>query len=158
MISQEHHQNVCIVLTLAEKIKVIEAVDNGLSNVKVASMFGSGHTQVGNIILNKSAILEECTNGTKTNTKYLQPHHCVYSQIDAKVWEFYCETRSKNMPVNGGLLKAEALAMANQLKINNFIASNGWMDTFSARHQLKFSTLHGESAEVDTAVCDQWKE
>ena len=29
------------------------------------------------------------------------------------------------MAVNGGLLKAEALAMANQLKINGFIASDG---------------------------------
>ena len=108
--------------------------------------------------MNKSAILEAYANDTKANTKYLQPCHCVYPQIDAKVWEFYCEARSKNMPVNGGLLKAEALAMANQLKINNFVASNGCMDKFAARHQLKFSTLHGESAGVDTAVCDQWKE
>ena len=62
------------------------------------------------------------------------------------------------MPVNGGLLKAEALAITNQLKINNFAASNGWLDRFATRHQLKFSNLHGESAGVDTSVCDQWKE
>ena len=40
------------VLTLAEKVKVIEAVNTGLSNVKVATKFGCGRTQVANILLN----------------------------------------------------------------------------------------------------------
>ena len=132
--------------------------NDGLSNVKVALKFGCGHTQVGNILLNKTAILEAYTNGTKANTKYLQPRHCIYPQIDAKVWEFYCKARSKNMPINGSLLKAEALAVANQLKINDFAASNSWLDRFVTKHQLKLSNLHGESAQVDTSVCDQWKE
>ena len=39
----------------------------------------------------------------------------MYPDIDAKVLEFYCEARSKNMPVNGGLLKAKALAIAKDL-------------------------------------------
>ena len=38
-------KHVCKVLSLAEKIKVIEAIDNDLSNMKVALMFGCDHTQ-----------------------------------------------------------------------------------------------------------------
>ena len=118
----KHVQNV---LTLAEKIKVIEAVDSGISNMKVALKFGCGHTLVGNIMLNKMAIFDAYTNGTKDNTKYLQPRHCVYPQIDVKVWEFYCEARSKNMPVNEGLLKAKALSVAQSLNISDFVVSSG---------------------------------
>ena len=63
---------------------MIEAVEqDGLSNVKVASKFGCGRTQVGNILFNKTVILEAYTNGAKANTKYLQPRHCVHPQIDA---------------------------------------------------------------------------
>ena len=61
------------------------------------------------------------------------------------------------MPVNGGLLKAEALAIAKELKLNDFTASNGWLDSSSTRHQLRFSTLHGESADVEN-VCNQWRD
>ena len=61
---------------------MIEAIEYGLSNVKVASEFGCGHTQVGNIMLNKTAILEAYINATTDDTKYLQSRNCVYPQID----------------------------------------------------------------------------
>ena len=57
------------VLTLAEKVKVIKAVNTGLSNVKIAAKFGCGHTQVANILLNKTTILEAYTNGAKAETQ-----------------------------------------------------------------------------------------
>ena len=149
-------KHACKVLTLAEKIKVIETIEDGLSNVKVASKFRCGCTQVGNIMLNnETAILEAYTNGTKDVTKYLQSRNCMYPQIDTKVWEFHCEARSKNMPVNGGLLKSEALSITKSLNITDFTASNGWLDKFSARHQLRYSVLHGGSAGVDPSTCDK---
>ena len=147
----------CKVLTLAEKIQVIDAVNSGLSNVKVASKFQCGRTQIAYILLNKTAILEAYTNGTKSSTKYLQPCNCQYHEINVKVLEFYFNARSKNMPVNGGLLKAEALAVVTNLNLKEFSASNGWLDSFSARHQLRYGTLHGQSAGVDSDVCDQWR-
>ena len=61
------------------------------------------------------------------------------------------------MPINSGLLKAEALAVAKEKNLMEFSASNGWLDLFSSRHQLHFATLHGESAGVDTDVCNQWR-
>ena len=76
------------VLMLAEKVKVIDAVNSGLSNVKVANKFRYGRSQVGNILMNKTAILEAYTSGTKADTKYLHPCHCMYPQIDSKVWDF----------------------------------------------------------------------
>ena len=86
-------------------------------------------------MLNKTAILEAYTNGAKAETKYLQSRNCMYPQIDTKVWEFYCEARSKNMPVNEGVLKAEALPVTKSLNITGITASNGWLDKFSSRHQ-----------------------
>ena len=96
--------------------------------------FGCGHTQVANILLNKTVTLEAYTNGVKAETKYLQPHNCLYPEIDAKVWDFYCDARSKNMPINSGLLKAEALAIAQTLNLKYFSALNGWLDSSSSRH------------------------
>ena len=133
-------------------------MNSGLSNIKIASQFGCGCTQVANILLNKTAILEAYTNGANAETKYLQPRNCMYPDIDTKVWEFYCEARSKNMPVNGGLWKAEALAITKDFNYKDFSASNGWLDSFSTRHQLRYGTLHGESTGVDSTVCNKWKE
>ena len=73
------------VLTLCEKVEVIEAVIAGLNFVQAATKFGCGRTQIANIMNNKKNILDAYTNGTKATTKYLQLHNCQYPQINEKV-------------------------------------------------------------------------
>ncbi|XP_029654613.1 tigger transposable element-derived protein 4-like [Octopus sinensis] len=36
--------------------------------------------------------------------------------------------------------------------LNKFKASNGWLEKFKQRHELKFRTLSGESASADHAI------
>ena len=54
------------------------------------------------------------------------------------------------------------LAEANEISIKHnydkLSASNGWLQKFSARHQIKFANLHGESAEVSEDAVQQWQE
>ena len=39
---------------------------------------------------------------------------------------------------------------------NIFTASNRWLKSFCLRHQIKFSTLHREGAQVSHEAMDQW--
>ena len=75
------------VLTLAEKIKAIDAVQNGRSNRQVASDFGVGRTQIDNIIRQKTELLQLYDAGTSSKTKYLSPRHLFYPNIDEQVWQ-----------------------------------------------------------------------
>ena len=54
------------------------------------------------------------------------------------------------------MLQSEANECAMKLKKNNFTASNGWLKSFCDRHQIKFSNLHGESADVSVDAVQQW--
>ena len=108
------------VLTLAKKVQVIEYVDSGANNVKTAMKFGCGRTQIGNILLNRKAILETYGNGRNCESKYLQQRPQQYPGIDEAVWKFFCEGRTKNMPINGELLKSEALEVMAKLKLQRF--------------------------------------
>ena len=70
----------CKVLTLAEKIRVIDAVENGMSNRAVAEKFQCGHTQVNSIILQQDSIKQAYQNGVNASTKYLAPRNMLYCQ------------------------------------------------------------------------------
>lgn len=59
------------VLTLAEKMQVITAVREGLSNRAAAIKFGVGRTQVNNIIADQKAIEKAFNDGTSGKAKYL---------------------------------------------------------------------------------------
>ena len=55
------------------------------------------------------------------------------------------------------MLQREAQHVALKLNHDNFMASKGWLRSFTTRHQLKMSNLHGESATVDKGACTHWK-
>ena len=52
--------------------------------------------------------------------------------------------------------KSEANESAMKHNYNTFTVSNGWLKSFCIRHQIKFSTLHGEGAQVCNEAIDQW--
>ena len=111
-------------MTLAEKIQVIDTVNNGKSHCSVALLFGVGHTQVNTIIGQKEAIKTAYQEGMNVSIKYLAHRNMQYPEIDNDVWSFFCEARSKCIPINGPMLQSKAHESALHHNYN-FIASNG---------------------------------
>lgn len=144
------------VLTLADKVAVIEAVTSGQSQRQVAVQFSCGRTQVSNIMAEKETILKAFRDGRNSKAKYIVPRTLKYQELDERVYNFFLEAREKNIPVSGGLLQRQALIVSLELGNDDFTASNGWLESFATRHQLRMANLHGESADVDPATCDQW--
>ena len=140
-------------LTLNEKVHVIQAVDNCQSYRNVAVKFNCGKSQV-QCIINIMGLYSE---GLNANVKYLAPRCMQYPQVHEQMWHFFCLAWSKNMPVTGSMLQAAALQIAIKLGVDNkFQASNGWLESFCSRHQIKMAQLHSESAEVSQEAVEQW--
>ena len=73
------------------------------------------------------------------------------------MFEFFRCCRIKNIPVSGTLLQEKARKIASELKIESFVASNGWLDRFRKRNNITFNILCGESAGADLQVAEDWK-
>ena len=97
-----------------------------------------------------------CTDGMNGTFKYLAPRNMLHPEIDTDVWNFFCIADSKNIPINGPMLQSEANKSALKHNYNNFTASSGWLCSFCKRHQIKFSTLHGDGAQVSEETVEQW--
>ena len=145
------------VLTLAQKVQVLDLVHGGMSHRAVADKFNVGRTQINNIVLQKQCIMKDYESGKNATGKYLSDSKLQYPEIDSEVWDFFMSAHSKNIPVNGPMLLSEANESAFRHNYTNFQASNGWLQKFCARHMIKMSALHGESADVSDDVVDIWK-
>ena len=122
------------VLTLEEKINIINAVEGGsligqslcylmLAVCKLITSFTIK-------TLNKQAFWE----GMSADIKYLVSRNMQYPEIDEEVWEFFCQSRSKCIPINGPMLQSKANKIAMKHNYNNITASNGWLKSFCVRH------------------------
>ncbi|XP_062511724.1 tigger transposable element-derived protein 6-like [Corticium candelabrum] len=144
----------CKFLTLEDRIPVIEKVEQGKCCRCVAVEMGVGMTQVQSIVRDRKSIRrqwENCRSGPKQ--KY-QSSKLQYDDIDRAVWEWLVEARLRNIPVIGRLIQQRALVYAEQLGHSAFSGSNGWLEKWMTRHNVRLSCLSGEAADVVASVVD----
>ncbi|XP_025205099.1 tigger transposable element-derived protein 6-like [Melanaphis sacchari] len=107
--------------------------------------------------------LEEKLNIIKTketenlSVRVLAERFCI-SKSQIKLHEWFCRARSYNLPVSGPLLQEKAREVANEVGLENFKASNGWLQKFRERHNISFKNICGEGNSVDTSVVEKWLE
>ncbi|KAK6166482.1 hypothetical protein SNE40_023159 [Patella caerulea] len=143
------------VLTVEERVKVINLSEQGQSGRQIAESIGVGRTQIQNILKRKAEVLEEyqvCAPDRKRVKRVTGSE-----DVNTLVWEFFKDCRQRNAPVNGPLLQTKALQFAENLELENFKASNGWLRSFLSRHNIVFGCMSGERADVDMGVVDDFK-
>ena len=60
-----------------------------------------------------------------------------YQDINNAVWRYFCMTREAIVPVSGPMIQEKALQIASKLNVAEFTASNGWLEKWKNRHNVK---------------------
>lgn len=144
------------ILTLEERVKVVKLNEKGDSARKIATLMDVGKTQIQSIIKDKETVINQWENGTDGKRKILHAKRSLFCDLNDRVYEWFCSARSKNIPISGKLIQEKALTIALEMNNDDFMASNGWLQKFQARHNIKCTILSGESAEVDPDVVEDW--
>lgn len=81
----------------------------------------------------------------------------MYNAVDRAVHTWFCNARSRNIPVNGNILQVKALQIAREHNPQTkFVASNGWLEKFLKRNDIVFRAICGEGSSTDQEVVDSW--
>lgn len=144
-------------LSLKDKIDVIaESEKYALGSRKLAEKFGAGKSQINDIIRNKTELKRMFEEGVNLEQKRKFPKSGGLA-VDQVVYNWFCKARGKNVPISGPLIKQKALEAASNLKVENFVASNGWLDCFCRRHNITFKSICGEAANINLEDVEAWK-
>ena len=146
-------------LTLAERVQVIEYAQNnpGVGSRSIAERFRCGRTQIQKILSQKETILMDyaAMNVPSSRKRCRVPTH---ADVNDAMYEWYSLARERNIPVTGPMLQEEALQVASRLGNTTFKASNGWLEAFKKRHNIKQLVVSGESADVSEITIEAWLE
>ncbi|CAN0128338.1 unnamed protein product, partial [Heterosigma akashiwo] len=88
--------------------------------------------------------LEECEN---PDSKKAQP--LKYPRVDAETYEWATALREAGYPLSGEMIQMRAESLAEKYGYEDFKHSNGWLDRFLKRHNMRSANLHGEGGDVD---------
>ena len=105
----------------------------------------------GNILKRK----QELEEMTPTSLSAKRPRISQHPQLDEALlfWVLQCESR--RVAVTGSLTKAKAKKISKQLGITEREFSNGRLQRFQQRNQLRCIKSYGESGSADTAGMEQ---
>ena len=109
------------VLTLEDRIRVTEKVEQGKSCRCVAVEMGVGKTQVQSIVRDRKSIRRQwqtCWSGSKQ--KY-QGRKVQYDDIDRAGWDWFVEARLRKIAISGRLYKKEHSCTLNSWFIVHFL-------------------------------------
>ena len=80
-----------------------------------------------------------------------------HENVEKVLYEWFVETRDSNIPTSELILKEKEAEIAQQLGVEDFTASNGWLDRFRNRYSIIYKKICGESAAVNQDDAELWK-
>lgn len=127
-------------LSISEKIELIKLLENSSKRKKdIASKFGIPVNTVCSIYANRERILQQSQTGfTNLNCKRIRASS--YPDVEQRLLDWYIKNYASKTDghVSCQALRMMALQVAKSLGHDNFSASNGWIERFKVRHNLKF--------------------
>ena len=102
------------------------------------------HTQktLSTWIKNKDKIFEAAKKGMNTKRQRLRAGS--YEKLDQAVFKWLLTVRSRDVAVSPLILKTKAIDFAEKMSIENFHASDGWLDRWKKRYNVSFKKIYGE--------------
>jgi len=134
-----------VVLDLNTRVKVIHVSERDKFSVKqIMKMFNVGKTQVYEILKKKTEIVMRWENCANVKIKR-ELKKTANEDVNEIMWEWFVSVRAKNHCVSGPMVQEYTKKFAQKLGKTEFKASNGWLESFSKKHQIVFNELCGES-------------
>ena len=149
-------------LTLQEKVEVIRKSEKNpkLPLRELGDFFCCGKTQVAGILKAKDEILAlyEENRSDKLQLTRKRARKSEFAEVNDSLHEWYLLAVSKNIYPSGPQLAEKAKEIAVRLGKTEFKASDGWLDKWKKRFNIKSKAVVGESGDVCSATVSSWKE
>lgn len=139
-------------LSIAQKVKLLEKLDSGISVKRLTEEYGVGMTTIYDLKKQKDKLLKFYAESDEPklmkNRKTL--HKAKNEDLDRVLKEWIRQRRNEHMPLNGMLIMKQAKIYHDELKIQgNCEYSTGWLQKFKKRHGIKFLKICGDKAAAD---------
>ncbi|XP_053954505.1 jerky protein homolog-like [Anastrepha ludens] len=150
-----------VVLSITDKVKIIEQLNKGVSNKFLAETYNVGTSTISNLKKNSSAILKFASNlqfedgsPSRKNMKTAEN-----KELEQAMFKWFLQQRSIGNPLSGPILCEKAKIFAEKMdNLSEFKASDGWLRNFKARHGIRELDLCGEKLSADNTAAEKFIE
>jgi hypothetical protein len=135
------------VVDLNTKLAIVKHLDEG-HNIKATTdkfSVSKGTVQVAKE--NKDLILKEAESNCSLSKTRIVKH----SDVNVILWRWFAIARVKGYLISGPILQGKAKQIASELGVEggDFLASEGWLQKWKQRNNVRSYKISGESGNVN---------
>lgn len=150
------------VLTLGEKIKILDRLRAGESFASVGRLYGINESTVRSIKTKEQSIRDSVASTSAASSKRVsQIRNKGLEETEQALGIWIEDMSQKKMPLSSALIRAKAKKLFDRINQNSpsefdFQASKGWFENFKKRLNLHNIKLVGESASADHEAANEF--
>jgi hypothetical protein len=144
--------------SIQENMDILAQVDaNKETHFALAARLGTAPSTL-NTIVKSRLDTEKCyAQCGRFSGQRMSLKQSPFEELESLLAAWFKQARGSNVVISGSLLKEKALHIATRLGIEDFKASNGWIDDFKQRHSVVYKTVSGECKSVDSSTVEEWR-
>lgn len=117
-----------VVLSLADKLKILEKLDKGVTGKQLAEEFSVGTSTISDIKKNRSSIanfVSVLENEDGCSSRKAMKQAC-YQELEEAIFKWFLQQRSLGNPLSGPIICEKAKLLAEKIEsVSAFKASSG---------------------------------
>lgn len=136
-------------MTLEKKVQIIKQLEKDTASgsvQRVAHQLRVPHYTVSRIKKNKAVILDAFACGFRNGACRLRK--AKYPELEKQVVEWIEDRNAKGVHLTQSLIRERAAKLAEDLGINDFKSSGGWLSGFKSRNSIGSAKFHREETTV----------
>ena len=127
-------------LTLAKQYEIIELLEQKYTTRKVAQRFDVSQAAVARISQRRNSIRTLFESNSNPDRKRQRTGHAV--DVENALYEWYEYSRSKDVTINGPIVREKAQALGVELGLTDFKPSDGWLSRWKKRNNVDYKRPH----------------
>ncbi|KAH7980538.1 hypothetical protein HPB49_017111 [Dermacentor silvarum] len=129
-------------LPFTPKLEIINRVERGEKKSDVAAAYKIPRSTLSTILKNKADIRAKSDKrpGARGARRV---RTALYEDVEAAVYKWFVDVRSRNIPVSGPMIEQKAKDLAFLLGRNDFQGSSSWLQRFKERHDIVGKAVTG---------------
>jgi len=112
-------------LSLSDRIDVLNRLDRKESQVSIAKDYGVHPSQISRVLKQKDQLMQDWQNNSNPERKRKRTGNA--EDVEEALLRWFARARSRQLPISGPLLCEKGTQLAEGLGIEEFKATDGWL-------------------------------
>ncbi|CAN0416956.1 unnamed protein product, partial [Ectocarpus sp. 12 AP-2014] len=143
-------------LTIAQRWKIVQAVQGGQARSKVAVEYGVTKSYITKLMKPDKIVELEKARDMELNIDAKRTPTPVNADLEACLNQWIKIARQRfELGLSGFMIQTQAAKFASEMNVTDFNASKGWLHRFLGRYGFTHINLHGEAGDVDRTKAEK---